>query len=63
MSEFKRGDRLAYENGEYLDIHVTRVAKDGTWIDTFVYDNQALTSWTKRMKLPLSAKWSKRVTA
>jgi hypothetical protein len=53
MSELKRGTRLRWNGSPNQSIEVTRVAKDGSWADIFVYDHGSHASWTKRQPLPL----------
>lgn len=58
VRRLKRNTRLSCEGFPNHSIWVTRAAKDGSWVDVFVYDNQHRTSWTKRMPLPLSDSWA-----
>lgn len=56
--KLKKDMRLRCEGFPNQSVRVNRVAKDGTWVDVFVYDNRTRTSWTKRMPLPLTPVWS-----
>jgi hypothetical protein len=50
MAEFRRGDRFVQQHPEAwwpLFIKVTRVAKDGSWVDIRVFTWAA--SWAKRV--------------
>jgi hypothetical protein len=53
MTALRKGDRLKWDGAASYDIWVTRVAKDQTWADIFVYDNGTRASWSKRQPLPL----------
>lgn len=54
----RKGTRLQREGFRNQSVEIRRVAKDGSWIDVFVYDNPSRTSWTKRMPLPLGEMWT-----
>lgn len=56
--KLKRNMQLACDQFPNHDIWVTRAAKDGTWIDVFIYQNSTRTSWSKRMPLPLTDAWT-----
>lgn len=53
----KRGDLFRTILFPSLDISITRVAKNGSWADIFVYDNRTRISWNERHPLPLPADW------
>lgn len=53
----KRGDVYDWDG---VLVTVMRVAKDGTWVDvhcTRMAVSGRVSSWTKRMRLPLSSKF------
>ena len=54
----RKGTRLRCNGFPDQTIEVQRVAKDGSWVDVFVYDRLPETWWTKRMPLPLGETWT-----
>lgn len=56
--DLKRNTRLRCEGFANHEVWVTRVAKDGTWVDVFVRAKNGFESWSKRMPLPLADVWS-----
>lgn len=57
MSGIVKGTRLHCLGFPKHQVTVRRVAKDGSWVDVFVYDLTTRTSWSKRMPLPLTDAW------
>ena len=54
----RKGTRLRCEGFPNQTIEIQRAAKDGSWIDVFVYDRPSETWWTTRMPLPLGKMWT-----
>jgi hypothetical protein len=55
--KLKRNTRLYCRGFPHQDIWVIRAAKDGTWVDVYVWDALSGASWSKRMPLPLGDMW------